>query len=126
LAGEGATVLDLRASVKLSAPGHAIIWPAKVTRVGEAIDARTQNAPVIVRVDDPQAASIAGERPPLRKNMFVEIELSAPKQKALVVPAEAVQNGTALVVSKQATLEKRPVEYPSWSRALWLPISSFA
>ena len=110
LAGDGATVLDLQASVKLSAPGHAIIWPAKVTRVGEAIDARTQNAPVVVRVDDPQAASIAGERPPLRSNMFVEIELSAPKQKALVVPAEAVQNGTALVVSEQATFGKAPGE----------------
>lgn len=118
LAGNGATVLDLDAEVKLSAPGHSIIWPAKVARMGEAIDARTQSAPVVVRVTDPQGQSVAGERPPLRRNMFVEIELSGPKQKALVVPVEAVQNGTALVISAEGMLERRSVEIGFYSGTL--------
>lgn len=109
LAGENAAVTKLKAQVKLPAPGHVVVWPAKVERMGDAIDERTQSAPVVVRVTDPQAQSVAGERPPLRRNMFVEVELSAPKQQALVVPAEAVQNGMALVISAEGTLEKRPV-----------------
>ena len=110
LVGNGATVLDLDATVKLPAPGHSVSWAARVARVGEAIDAQTQSAPVVVRVTDPLAKSVAGKRPPLRRNMFVEVQLSAPKQSALVVPAEAVRGGSALVVSAENTLERRPVE----------------
>ena len=109
-AKDAATIVDLKATVKLSAPDHAIIWPAKVERMGEAIDARTQTAPVVVRVENPQAQSVAGQRPPLRRNMFLEVELSAPKTKALVVPVEAVQNATALVISAEGILEKRAIE----------------
>ncbi|RWR53003.1 efflux RND transporter periplasmic adaptor subunit [Sinirhodobacter ferrireducens] len=110
LAGEGATVTGLGARVKLPAADHAVVWKARVERVGDAIDATTQSAPVVVRVDDPQGQSVAGERPPLRRNMVVEVELFAPKRAALVVPAEAVAGGTALVVSEAGTLEPRKVE----------------
>lgn len=109
LAGEGTEVTDLKAKVKLPAPEHQVDWTATVERMGEAIDERTQSAPVVVRVDDPQSQRVAGQRPPLRRNMVVEVELSAPKRKALVVPVEAVQNGLALVVSAEGVLEKRPV-----------------
>ncbi|SFJ39840.1 efflux RND transporter periplasmic adaptor subunit [Celeribacter neptunius] len=110
LMGDGATVFDLAAEVSLPAPGHSVTWSARVERVGEAIDAQTQSAPVVVRVTDPLSQSAAGERPPLRRNMFVEVELSAPEQNALVVPTEAVRSGTALVVSEEGTLQKRAVE----------------
>lgn len=109
IAGGGTSVLDLAAKVTLPAADHTVTWSATVERMGEAIDERTQSAPVVVRVSDPQAKSEAGKRPPLRRNMFVQVELSAPMQKALVVPAETVQGGTALVVSAEGTLEKRPV-----------------
>lgn len=109
-AGGGTTVQDLTAKVRLPAADHDVVWPATVVRMGEAIDAATQSAPVIVRVDDPQGQSVAGQRPPLRRNMFVAVELSAPQRKALVVPLEAVRDGSALVVSAEGILEKRAVE----------------
>lgn len=107
LAGGGATVMDLKARVRLSAPGHDVVWKAVVDRVGDAIDSRTQSAAVVVRVDDPLDEAVAGQRPPLRRNMFVEVLLMAPETEALVVPAEAVRDGTGLVVSENGTLEKR-------------------
>lgn len=110
LAGAGAELTGLKARVKLPASGHEVVWKAQVERMGEAIDETTQSAPVVVRIDDPLGQSVAGERPPLRRNMVVEVELSAPKMQALVVPAEAVAGGSALVVSAEGTLEKRPVE----------------
>lgn len=109
LAGEGTSVLDLRAQVRIPAPDHTVIWPAKVERVGEAIDAQTQSAAIVVRVADPLGQSVAGERPPLRRNMFVEVVLSAPRSAQIVVPSDAVRDDTALVVSAEGTLENRKV-----------------
>lgn len=108
-AGQGATVLDLKARVRLTAPGHDVVWKAQVDRVGEAIDPRTQSGAVVVRVDDPVAQAQAGARPPLRRNTFVEVTLSAPSRPVLAAPLEAVAGGRALVVTPEGTLERRTV-----------------
>ncbi|WP_212524809.1 efflux RND transporter periplasmic adaptor subunit [Actibacterium sp. MT2.3-13A] len=107
--GDGANVLGLKARVRLPAPGHSVIWEATVDRVGEAIDARTQSSTIVVRVDQPVAQAQAGQRPPLRRNMFVEVILSAPKRPVLAAPLDAVRGGKALVVSAEGTLERREV-----------------
>lgn len=109
LAGGGSTVLDLKARVRLVAPGHNIIWKSQVVRIGDAVDARTQGTTVVVRVDDPLTQAAAGERPPLRRNMLVEVLLMAPEIETLIVPVEAVRDGTALVVNSDGKLEKRKV-----------------
>lgn len=109
LAGDGATVTDLKARVRLTAPGHDVTWKAQVVRVGDALESDTQSATVVVRVDDPLGQASAGERPPLRRNMFVEVLLMAPQSELFVAPADAVWDGSALVVSAEETLEKRKV-----------------
>ncbi|MDD9732905.1 HlyD family efflux transporter periplasmic adaptor subunit [Mameliella sp. AT18] len=107
--GDGATVHDLKARVRLPAPGHLVTWDAKVDRVGEALDPRTQSTAIVVRIEDPYGQAEAGKRPPLRRNTFVEVILMAPKRQALVAPLDAVRGGQALVVSAEGTLEKRAV-----------------
>lgn len=109
LAGGGAEVADLKARVRLTAPGHDVTWKARVVRVGDAIDSGTQSATVVARVEDPLGQAAAGERPPLRRNMFVEVLLIGPQTERLVAPADAVWDGTALVVGADDTLQKRPV-----------------
>lgn len=108
--GEGGSVLSLKAKVRLSVPGRSVIWDASVDRLGEAIDARTQSTAIVVRVDQPVGQARIGQRPPLRRNMFVEVILTAPKRQVLATPLDAVRAGTALVVSPEGTLEKRQVE----------------
>ena len=107
--GPDGTVMGLKAEVRLTTPGHNVNWDATVDRVAEAVDARVQAANIVVRVDDPLGKAQPGVRPPLRRNMFVEVQLSAPARKALVVPADAVQNGRALVVTAEGKLEPRSV-----------------
>ncbi len=107
--GDGATVLDLKAKVRLAAPGHSVMWNAKIDRIGEAIDPRTQSTAIVVRVEDPYEQAEAGARPPLRRNTFVEVILMAPKRPALIAPLDAVRGGKALVVSSEGTLENRDV-----------------
>ncbi|MBT8411338.1 MAG: HlyD family efflux transporter periplasmic adaptor subunit [Octadecabacter sp.] len=106
----GSSVLDLTAEVRLRQAGRVIVWPAAVDRVSETIDARTQSARIVVRVDQPRDQIVAGQRPPLRRDMFVEVELRAPSHSALVVPSSAVEGGRALVVSADNKLEPRAVE----------------
>ncbi|CUH67797.1 Multidrug transporter MdtA [Thalassovita gelatinovora] len=108
-AGDGATVLDLKAKVRLAAPGHSVMWDATIDRIGEEIDPRTQSTAIVVRVEDPYAQAEAGARPPLRRNTFVEVILTAPKRPALIAPLDAVRGGKALIVSPESTLEKREV-----------------
>lgn len=102
-------VTDLKAKVRLPAADHTVTWDAKVVRAGEAIDVRTQTTPLIVRVENPLDQAQAGSRPPLRRNTFVEVVLSAPPREALVVPQEAVRGGIALVATADNTLEQRAV-----------------
>ncbi|MCB1462433.1 MAG: hypothetical protein KDJ90_08405 [Nitratireductor sp.] len=106
----GNSVLDLKAVVRLAVPGHTVEWPAKVERVAETVDTRTQSGQIVVRVERPLEQAQAGVRPPLRRNMFVEVELSAPPREALVVPAGAVQGGRALVVDADDRLAEREVK----------------
>lgn len=103
----GGTVLDLVATVRLSQAGHDVEWPAKVVRAAEAIDSRTQASGIVVRIEQPQGQAVPGARPPLRRGMFVEVELSAPARPALVVPDRAVQGGRGLVVNAEGKLEPR-------------------
>lgn len=107
--GDGAAVTGLKAKVRLPAAGHSVVWDATVDRVGEAIDARTQSSTIVVRVDDPYEQAQAGQRPPLRRNTFVEVILMAPRQNVLAAPLDAVRGGKALVVSAEGTLERREV-----------------
>ncbi len=99
----------LSATVVMSMAGHAVRWPATISRISESIDMRTQSVAVIVFVDDPMAKAVPGERPPLRRGMFVEVLLAAPEDKAIVVPASAVLGGMALVVTSDNTIARRPV-----------------
>lgn len=106
---EGSSVTDLTARIRLPAADHSVTWKAQVVRMGESIDPRTQSSAIVVRAEDPLSQAEAGARPPLRRNMLVEVVLSAPKTSALVAPLDAVVGGSALVVSEEGKLEKRPV-----------------
>ena len=108
--GQELGVLGLDAVVRLRSPSHVIEWPARVDRVGEGIDSRTQSTHVIVSVDQPISQARPGVRPPLRQGMFVEVELSAPSRQVLAVPVAAVHNGAVLVAGKDGKLESRPIE----------------
>lgn len=107
--GESASVLDLDARVRMPATGHAVEWAATVDRVGDAIDARTQSSVIVVRVEDPLGQAQPGRRPPLRRNMFVEVILAGPQREVLAAPRDAVRGGTALLVTGEGKLEKRNV-----------------
>jgi len=109
-------VIGLNALVRLRSASHTVEWSARIDRVSGNVDPLTQNIGVIVAVDKPYARSNPGERPPLLRDTFVEVELSSdPIKQQIVIPSIAVHDstinsGTVYVVNKDYRLEMREVK----------------
>lgn len=93
-AGELAAVprqFGLEARVRLRTEKVVASWDARFDRIGDRIDPQTRTIGIIVAVDEPYRQAIPGKRPPLVKDMFVEVEvLGRPWPGVLVVPRVAV------------------------------------
>lgn len=81
----------LTAEVRLATGSFSAAWPARFDRFNDTIDPQTRTVGLIVAVDEPYRQAIPGRRPPLTKNMYVEVELRGPAQPdRIVVPRVAV------------------------------------
>lgn len=105
-----ADILPLTAVVRLRASDINAEWQARFARISDSIDPKTRTVGVIVAVDDPYRQAVPGVRPPLVKNMFVEVELSGKARPGqVVVPRAAMHDGAVYVLNGDSRLEKRPV-----------------
>lgn len=104
-------VTRLHATVRLRTATHVVEWPARIDRVSGVIDPQTQSLGVVVAVFRPTARAQPGERPPLYRNTFVEVELkSAPLEGQIAVPLSALHDGQLYVVDADNRLEVRTVD----------------
>ena len=104
-------VAGLEAVVRLRTGRGATEWPARFSRMSDTVDRRTRTVGVIVAVDDPYRQVVPGERPPLVKNMYVEVELRGrPRPGAVVVPRGALHGGEVRVAGPDDRLRVREVE----------------
>jgi len=103
--------MGLDALVRLRTATHTIEWEARVDRVAGVVDPQTQTIGVVVVVDKPYDQARPGQRPPLVRNTFVEVELrKKPKGKPVVIPASALHDGKVYLVDSENRLEIRPVK----------------
>ena len=101
----------LQAVVRLRTGRGAAEWPARFSRISDTVDRRTRTVGVIVAVDDPYRRIVPGERPPLVKNMYVEVEIRGPPRPgAVVVPRGALTGGEVRIVGPDDRLRTREVE----------------
>lgn len=111
IAGRMPDVLGLDPVVRLRAGEFTAQWQARVARISDTIDPQTRTVGVIVAVADPYRQVQPGYRPPLVKNMFVEVELRGrPRDGVVVVPRSAIHAGHVYVVGEEDRLVKKPVE----------------
>jgi multidrug efflux pump subunit AcrA (membrane-fusion protein) len=105
--------LGIRARVWLRDPGGDVGWPAEVSRFSDTLDPDTRTIGVIVAVDEPYGEVLPGERPPLVKGLFVEVELRGqPRPDSLAVPIDALHGGSVYLV-EDGRLAIRPVTVAS-------------
>ena len=87
--------LSLEATVRLKTATHTIEWDGIVDRVAGLVDLQTQSIGIIVTVNEPYQQSKPGQRPPLTRNTFVEVELRGkPQADQFVVPTNTVHDNT--------------------------------
>ena len=92
------------------------VWPARLDRVSDSIDSGTRTLGVVVAVDAPYKLAIVGKRPPLVKNLFVEVELRGPaKPSRIVIPYSAVHRAedgrdTVYVMDGESRLRHREIK----------------
>ncbi len=103
--------LGLHARVRLRFDDRDALWTGRIAQISDTVDPKTRTIGVIVAVDDVYEQAIAGQRPPLFKGMFVEVEVRAnPVNKGIVVPRSVVHGGNIYVVNGESRLDIRPVE----------------
>lgn len=106
-----ASLLKLDPIVRLRSGDVSVSWQARVARVADTLDPRTRTVGVIVAVDDPYAQAGLHGRPPLAKNMYVEVELrGVPRADEIIVPRAALHAGRVYVAGDEDRLEFRPVK----------------
>ena len=110
LSGGVRDVLGLTPVIRLRSGDFTAEWTGEVMRVSDSIDPQTRTVGVIVEVRDPYRLR-GGARPPLGKNMYVEVELRGePRPRQVLVPRAALRGGRAFVVAADNRLEIRAVE----------------
>ena len=104
-------VAGLDAIVRLRTGRGDTEWLARFSRMSDTVDPRTRTVGVIVAVDDPYRQAIPGERPPLVKNMYVEVEVRGrPRPGAVVIPRGALHGREIRTVDSEDRLRIREVE----------------
>jgi len=102
--------LGFKATIKLDAGGRTITWPARFARISDTIDLKTRSVGIIVTSEGSWAEAVPGQRPPLSKGLFVQVEIRANALAGqIVVPRAAVHDGKVYVADKDDRLELRPV-----------------
>ena len=103
--------LNLKAIVRLRTATHMVEWTARISRVTGSIDPQTQSIGVVAAIDHPTKLAKTGERPPLFRNTFVEIELfSSAIKKQIVVPLSAIHQGKVYLIDTDKRLVSRKVK----------------
>ncbi|MGB1109425.1 MAG: efflux RND transporter periplasmic adaptor subunit [Gammaproteobacteria bacterium] len=114
MTGELIEKVGFHPTVRLDLGDVTASWEARFLRFSDAVDPATRTIGVVVAVDDPFGKVIPGQRPPLSKGMFVQVELRAnPTPGRLVVPRSAVHrsNGESFlfIADKDNRLRRRDV-----------------
>jgi multidrug efflux pump subunit AcrA (membrane-fusion protein) len=98
----------IKAIVRIRSGNWNIEWEARVDRLREAVDPETRAFNVIVAVDKPYEKVIPGQRPPLTRGLFTEVELLGPAHPAsIVIPRSGLHNDTVYILDSENRL--RPV-----------------
>ena len=92
----------------VGAPG--VGWEGRVVRVASGLDPATRAVRVVVRVDHPWRDARPPDHPPLQRDMYTRVRLSAgAPEAAMVVPASALHRGELYLADGEDRLVRRPV-----------------
>ncbi len=100
--------LDIK--VRMVGSPQAAAWDAELLRVSESVDPSRDTLGMVVSVKNPYEGIIPGVRPPLIKGMYTSVEFLSQPKDMLVIPRKALHEKRVYTVSKDNTLDIKPVE----------------
>ena len=105
------SILPEKAWVRFYFGDSVVQWEGRFVRISEMLDPQTRTVGVYVAVDEPYQKIRPGERPPLVKNMYCEVELSGyPRNNSLAIPRAALRHEDLVyLVTRDNRLERRKV-----------------
>jgi multidrug efflux pump subunit AcrA (membrane-fusion protein) len=104
-------ILGLTPVIRLRTGNFTALWPGRVARISDTVDPLTRTIGVIVAVKNPYRMSEKNFRPPLTKNMFVEVELRGrPIEAQTILPRQAIHGGKIYLLDAQNRLRIRAVK----------------
>lgn len=102
--------LGIQAEVSLTSGRRKVFWDAEVIGSTDSLDSKSQTVGVIVSVKDSYKQARPGLRPPLTKNMFVEVTLKGkPQVNQKIVPRSAIHNDKIYLMNQEGRLESRNI-----------------
>lgn len=102
--------VGMEAVIRMRTPDQTLEWIGHLARISDEVDTSTRTIGVFVSVDNVIIEGASGERPPLIKNMYVEVELLGKSKGPFVaVPRSAVKGGYVNIVGDDSRLERRKV-----------------
>lgn len=106
-----ATITGFKPTVKLDIGGEQLAeWDAEFVRIADSVDAQTQTIGIIVAVDKPMEKIIPGVRPPLSKDMFVQVSIAGHEQaNRIVIPRSLIRNNQVYLVNQDSRLMTRNI-----------------
>ncbi len=100
----------LDATIRVSAGDLEASWEARFINASSDVDPKTRTIGFVTVVDRPYEKTIPGERPPLVRGVFCEVELrGTPRANRIVVPRDAIYGDHVYLVNDQSRLERRRV-----------------
>ena len=102
--------MGLTATVRLHVGDEVLVWQGRVDRISETVDQKTGTLGVIVQVENAYSQASSKGKPPLSRGMFVEVVLQAPPLEGVLVPRNALRDGTIMLVDDQNRLKRVPVK----------------
>ncbi|SNY90199.1 hypothetical protein SAMN04515647_0346 [Cohaesibacter sp. ES.047] len=95
----------LKAKVRLNTPKTTVEWDAVVDRVTATMDPKTRTRGIVLKIEDPYGQATPGQRPPLVRDMAVEVVLIGPPRKGMIaLPALAVRKSKVMIVDDEKRL----------------------
>lgn len=107
---ERLALADIEAEVALVG-AEGVGWTGRLVRVASGLDPATRTVRAVVRVADPYRDVLPPDRPPLQRDMYTRVRLTAPSREPLLaVPASAVHQGELYLVDEEDRLVRRKIE----------------
>ncbi len=105
------SITGFKPTVKLDIGGEQLAeWEAEFVRISDSVDAQTQTIGIVVAVDKPMEKIIPGERPPLSKDMFVQVSIAGHTQRdQIVIPRSVIRNNQVYLVDNNNRLQTRNI-----------------